>query len=911
MKKKGLPSRSAEVDRHQSGTREMTRRAPFLLSTHSLLIFVIGVAVFWNSLNGSFVFDDDSAVTHNKDLRVDETPLLSIFSNDFWGYSMSSTVSHKSYRPVLVMTMRLNYWIHELDVWGYHFVNVGLHGLVSVLLALVLADDLLLGSPHWATFAGILFALHPVHCDSVASVVGRGEVLAALLFLVSFLCYRQCTRLETSRVSSLLYLSICLALSFLSMLSKEQGLTVLGVCGGYEVLLNVVSISRERERERRGARGAIAQGSKGVSDDQKTGVSEEEKAKVAQKPGLASLSASIIRGLLPGAMIRVIVLVSFLLLCLWFRGWIMAWQPPVFRPMENIIPYLPDKVHRGYALLYVWFLNARLLLYPSALSVDWTGTPLPTSFFDSGVLASVLLLACMAGTIGVCLWSLVQGGHNSKDSDIQASEMAQHVSARVGVKNERKSKSNSKSKSKRKGVNNFSSTLASVVWHVTGGDADRADSSFQVLFGLVLLLVPLLPACHLFFYAGFIVAERVLYTPSMGFCLLCTLLCRRLYGWVTGISTPLKQGGKSGRMSKSKRKKSKDGNVGNDVLSGASLCCIATALLLFALLGQRTWARNADWSSPVSLLQADTTTNPHSQRLQRAYCGHLSAQKRYVEATHHCQLAVEAARRNLDEASEARARTSLCVAEQNLPDPDHGHRHKAEVDCKAAIEYYNQASEFSHSDKAQAYSSTCALYLALGDFEQAEEMCAEALAVEESLPGLNEQMCAVIAAQVNKEERKNEDPTTMQRLRKAEEHCKRAVQVSPESASVYSNYCGMLVVDQAFERGEAICKEAVRLAGDPNSIGNLIVLYWESGRGEDAVQECQRAIREYPNAPTFPTFLCTLQTHLGQSEAALQTCHKALQWGEHEGNRYNFCFNWEKVYPGEEDPVGVCSGNST
>ena len=42
----------------------------------------------------------------------------------------------------------------------------------------------------------------------------------------------------------------------------------------------------------------------------------------------------------------------------------------------------------------------------------------------------------------------------------------------------------------------------------------------MVLFALVLMIIPFIPASNLFFPVGFVIAERVLYMPSMGFCLL-------------------------------------------------------------------------------------------------------------------------------------------------------------------------------------------------------------------------------------------------------------------------------------------------------------------------------------------------------------------------------------------------------
>ncbi|KAK2141657.1 hypothetical protein LSH36_1059g00015 [Paralvinella palmiformis] len=59
----------------------------------------------WN-IAGDFVHDDVKAITGNPDVRGD-TRLVALFSNDFWGKAMADTTSHKSYRPLCVLTFRV------------------------------------------------------------------------------------------------------------------------------------------------------------------------------------------------------------------------------------------------------------------------------------------------------------------------------------------------------------------------------------------------------------------------------------------------------------------------------------------------------------------------------------------------------------------------------------------------------------------------------------------------------------------------------------------------------------------------------------------------------------------------------------------------------------------------------------
>lgn len=68
----------------------------------------ISVAAFFcycNTLWGSFVFDDSEAIVKNKDV-MPFTPIENIFKNDFWGGDISLNSSHKSYRPLTILSYR-------------------------------------------------------------------------------------------------------------------------------------------------------------------------------------------------------------------------------------------------------------------------------------------------------------------------------------------------------------------------------------------------------------------------------------------------------------------------------------------------------------------------------------------------------------------------------------------------------------------------------------------------------------------------------------------------------------------------------------------------------------------------------------------------------------------------------------
>ena len=191
------------------------------------------------------------AILSNDDLQP-TAPWTSLLTNDFWGTPLVHSGSHKSFRPVCTATFRLNYLLGELNPYGYHLVNVALHTLATVLF-LLLCLHLFGGKLAVSSFAALLFAVHPIHCEAVAGVVGRADVLACVFFLLASLCYfKACgsaiippvTAIQRHRptyiaplhtvVAWLCCTSVC---AFLGMFSKESGITVLGVLVLYDTMV--------------------------------------------------------------------------------------------------------------------------------------------------------------------------------------------------------------------------------------------------------------------------------------------------------------------------------------------------------------------------------------------------------------------------------------------------------------------------------------------------------------------------------------------------------------------------------------------------------------------------------------------------------------------------------------------------
>jgi tetratricopeptide (TPR) repeat protein len=150
-----------------------------------LLVALVATAAYANSLRNGFAFDDVSVVRDNR--HVVNLDWLSIWHDNYWP-DHDGITPDVLYRPLTLWSYLANQAIAPGLEWTFHLVNVLLHALVSVLASLLAWR--LLGNRVLAVVTGLLFAVHPLHTEVVANVVGRAELLASswsLLALVIFL----------------------------------------------------------------------------------------------------------------------------------------------------------------------------------------------------------------------------------------------------------------------------------------------------------------------------------------------------------------------------------------------------------------------------------------------------------------------------------------------------------------------------------------------------------------------------------------------------------------------------------------------------------------------------------------------------------------------------------------------------
>ncbi|XP_058138973.1 protein O-mannosyl-transferase TMTC1 [Dasypus novemcinctus] len=622
------------------------------------------------SLRGEFVHDDVWAIVNNPDVRPGAPAPWGLFANDFWGKRLAENTSHKSYRPLCVLTFKLNIFLTGMDPFYFHAVNMLLHCLVTLVL-MHTCDTAVFRHRGLAFLTALLFAVHPVHTEAVAGIVGRADVLACLLFLLAFLSYirslDQCCAGEGSPpTASPPFLLLSLFLGTCAMLVKETGITVFGVC----LLYDLFSPSHRHQKSSNGvvrARSPPRPRSPQAPQLPAHPHREVGKQRFAQRgawaachapppaeptspgfPGCPRAAWSALRYLTTSNhrsflltmrpfLKRAVLVISYVLLVLYFRLWIMGGSMPLFSEQDNPASFSPYILTRFLTYSYLLAFNMGLLLAPVTLCYDWQvgSIPLVETIWDMRNLATILLAVVMALLSLHCLAAFKRLEHK------------------------------------------------------------------EVLAGLLLLAVPFVPASNLFFRVGFVVAERVLYMPSMGYCILVVHGLSKLCAWLNRC--------------------------------GAA-ALIASTVLLLLLFSWKTVKQNEIWLSRESLFRSGVETLPHNAKAHYNYANFLKDAGRDREAISHYRAALRlyprhaSALNNLGTLTRDTAEAKMYYQRALQLNPQHnralfnlGNLLKSQEKKEEAIILLKDSIKYG-PEFADAYSSLASLLAEQERFKEAEEI---------------------------------------------------------------------------------------------------------------------------------------------------------------------------------------------
>ena len=146
------------------------------LSIVALALLASGVGI-----HNGFAYDDRWIIVQNANAHSLNRP-WELFGTTYWPTTRGASL----YRPLTILLYAVQWVFGGGAPFLYHFVNISLYAIDSVLV-LLLGLQCLPRSGAWV--AAALFAVHPVHVEAVANVVGQAELWTALVLLSAVLIY--------------------------------------------------------------------------------------------------------------------------------------------------------------------------------------------------------------------------------------------------------------------------------------------------------------------------------------------------------------------------------------------------------------------------------------------------------------------------------------------------------------------------------------------------------------------------------------------------------------------------------------------------------------------------------------------------------------------------------------------------
>uniref|UniRef100_A0A673WW84 dolichyl-phosphate-mannose--protein mannosyltransferase n=1 Tax=Salmo trutta TaxID=8032 RepID=A0A673WW84_SALTR len=700
------------------------------------LLLALCALCYSNSLHGEFVHDDVWAISITP--TSGPGPACRASSpTTFGARGWRTNTSHKSYRPLCILTLQvssLNILLGGMTPIYFHVVNVCLHCAVTCLL-MHTCDRCVFDDPRLAFLTALLFAVHPIHTEAVSGIVGRADVLACMLFLLAFLSYirsvGECDSADClPSTVSVWALGASLLLGTCAMLVKETGITVFGVCVFYDALVLFSP----------GSSAALLPRS-----------SPTEPSSLHTLPLEGQCHESC--GLLSSRRHKDTSGQSYRTL---------TFEPPLSFYLSPFFPLLLSSRSRFLTYCFLLAFNAWLLLSPAVLCYDWQvgSIPLVESLWDMRNVAALLLGVVM---VALCLHCRLE--------------------------------------------------------------------SREVLLGVLFLVFPFIPASNLFFRVGFVVAERVLYMPSMGYCILVAHGLGRLCSVV--------------------------GRWGTTALT-------VSTLLLLLLFSWKTVQQNDIWLSREALFRSGIQTLPHNAKVHYNYANFLKDRGRHQEAIHHYKTALRLCPRH------ASAMNNLGTLTRHPEDAEHYYRTALVTNPQHNRALFNLGNLLKSQGKkeeaeallrdsirfgphfADAYSSLASLYAEQKRFAEANEVYLQGI---ESCPDSSDL-------------HNNYGVFLVDTGDLAAAHYQHAVRLKPSHYVAMVNLGRLLRSSSENKEAESWYKKALQVTRKVDILTPLGALYYNTGRYEEALQVYREAATLQPDSTDIWLALAQVLAMAGRSKEA-------------------------------------------
>ncbi|HVT73729.1 MAG TPA: tetratricopeptide repeat protein [Lacunisphaera sp.] len=171
-----------------SSPRPPVRRLRFALAAGAAGLALAAFAAYWPALKAPLVFDDIPAVERNATIRS-LWPLWPALQPPADGSGVSG-------RPMVNLSLAINYAVGGSDARSFHWGNIALHLLAALSLWSLLRRTMRLtgadaraGAGFFAWTAALVWSVHPLLTESVVCVVQRNEIMGSLFYLLTIHCF--------------------------------------------------------------------------------------------------------------------------------------------------------------------------------------------------------------------------------------------------------------------------------------------------------------------------------------------------------------------------------------------------------------------------------------------------------------------------------------------------------------------------------------------------------------------------------------------------------------------------------------------------------------------------------------------------------------------------------------------------
>jgi protein O-mannosyl-transferase len=203
-------------------------------TTYLFIIIFLTTIVYFNSLKGSFQYDDRNLLTKDWIANLD---------------SYAKNVNLRSFqnRPILLWTFAINNYLDSQNTYGFHLINLILHTCVTILIffisirlkylipvsnTFIKKDTLNLiknkksNTLLFSFVVAIIFALHPLNTDSVTYISSRSSILAVFFYLLTIYLFTE-VMIPNQAINQRILLSLLLVPGiYLAIASKLIAVTL-------------------------------------------------------------------------------------------------------------------------------------------------------------------------------------------------------------------------------------------------------------------------------------------------------------------------------------------------------------------------------------------------------------------------------------------------------------------------------------------------------------------------------------------------------------------------------------------------------------------------------------------------------------------------------------------------------------